>query len=347
MEQLTTLQAAQSITNRQGSQSRVSFQPPTSPTDEGVDTVWIYGSDTFRRIVPGCRILFYSSHGGWQIGLVWQVKPDRHADPRRKRPLTWRVLADKIPQTGMPDVHQLNTGKVHWRLLQPPDATALDFFGITSFEDIIDGKYENILLESSLGIGSREQGRSTIPPIYTETVQEEIHQVRDLQYLLALPGCLPPHKRGELGATYAELVQAIQGDYPAQPQSMQLASPAMAGRDFASASLAQRRQVPQILGTRPGGLTYQSASGSGRQSVQSDELELPAGRDQRRSAQIGSQRELFAKSIEELNSTFKSRVDELYFSDARDQFWDAIIVEYAASSAALKEQYSEIAEAFL
>ena len=42
-----------------------------------------------------------------------------------------------------------------------------------------------------------------------------------------------------------------------------------------------------------------------------------------------------------------SRVDELYFSDARDQFWDAIIVEYAASSAALKEQYSEIAEAFL
>ena len=37
-------------------------------------------------------------------------------------------------------------------------------------------------------------------------LQEEIHQVRDLQYLLALPGCLPPHKRGELGATYAEVM---------------------------------------------------------------------------------------------------------------------------------------------
>lgn len=65
-EPLTTLQAAQNITNRQGSQSRTAWQPPTSPTDEGVDTVWIYGSETFRRIVPGCRILFYSSHGGWQ-----------------------------------------------------------------------------------------------------------------------------------------------------------------------------------------------------------------------------------------------------------------------------------------
>ena len=35
--------------------------------------------------------------------------------------------------------------------------------------------------------------------------QEEIHRIQDLQYLLSLPGCLPPHKRGELGATYGEV----------------------------------------------------------------------------------------------------------------------------------------------
>ena len=35
--------------------------------------------------------------------------------------------------------------------------------------------------------------------------QEEIHRIQDLQYLLSLPGCLPPHKRSELGATYAEV----------------------------------------------------------------------------------------------------------------------------------------------
>lgn len=35
-----------------------------------------------------------------QVGLVWQVKPDRHADPRRKRPLTWRVLADEVGSNG-------------------------------------------------------------------------------------------------------------------------------------------------------------------------------------------------------------------------------------------------------
>ncbi|KAK9843034.1 hypothetical protein WJX74_005904 [Apatococcus lobatus] len=282
MEPLTTLQAAQNITNRQGSQSRSAGQPPTSPTDEGVDTVWIYGSETFRRIVPGCRILFYSSHGGWQVGLVWQVKPDRHADPRRKRPLTWRVLADEIPPTNSPNVHQLNTGKVHWRLLQSPDTSALDFFGLTSFEDIIDGKYEHINMEASLGISARiDTERAAIPPIVTEAVEEEIHRIQDLQYLLSLPGCLPPHKRGELGATYAELVQAIQGDRHGDRQTSALTGPQV------STDLSSRLATPEtsttrdplMLGLRQGGLSYQPGSVSGRQSERhselSDEIELP------------------------------------------------------------------------
>lgn len=39
-----------------------------------------------------------------------------------------------------------------------------------------------------------------------------------------------------------------------------------------------------------------------------------------------------------------SRVDELYFSDARSQLWDAVVVEYAASSAAIKETYAGVVE---
>ncbi len=88
------------------------------------------------------------------------------------------------------------------QLLQAPDSTALDFFGLTSFEDIIDvssalhryaqlmqdalawsgcpldslfgsqGKYENVLLESSLGLGGRgDPASAQTPPIYTEIIE--------------------------------------------------------------------------------------------------------------------------------------------------------------------------------
>ncbi len=180
-------------------------------------------------------------------------------------------------------------------------------------------------------------------------MQEEISRIRDLQYLLSLPGCLPPHKRGELGATYSEvhslaasppfcrcegrvftsswillqLVQAIQGELPEQLQAMQVASGQL-GRSAAS-QYSPSDLTPALdsqgLGLRQGALEYQPGSSSGRRSELSDVIELPG----RRTASTGRVASLRVR--QELCQSLVMAGPEPHGSRALKMFQSALVLQ--------------------